>query len=328
MMNKLPDDYDIEALLSGDVRAASRLIRRIEDGDPAIRPALKTLYRRGGSARVIALTGPPGVGKSTLADQLIGAYRAEGKRVAVLAVDPTSPFTGGAILGDRIRMGRHFADEGVFIRSMAARGHPGGLARATGEAAIVLDAMGWDIVLIETVGVGQAEIEAVYLAETVVLALAPGEGDDIQAAKAGIMEIAHIFVVNKARREGADTAVNLIEESLNQRAGGGGDEEDWRPPVLKCEALAGEGIEEIIRALGERRDFLDAHPRAAQNLRRAHARQLLAETFRALASERYASAREGEPAFEALLAAIAAREEDPYTAAERLLGTGGPGQGI
>ncbi len=321
-MNDLPDGYDLEALLSGDVRVASRLIRRIEDGDPAIRPALKALYRRGGSARVIALTGPPGVGKSTLADQLIGAYRAEGKRVAVLAVDPTSPFTGGAILGDRIRMGRHFADEGVFIRSMAARGHLGGLARATGEAVVVLDAMGWDIVLIETVGVGQAEIEAVYLAETVILALAPGEGDDIQAAKAGIMEIAHVFVVNKARREGADTAVKLIEESLNQRAAGG--EEDWRPPVLKCEALAGEGIEEIIRALGERRDFLGAHPPAAQNLRRARARQLLSETFRALSAERYASAREGEPAFEALLAAIAAREEDPYTAAERLLG---PGQG-
>lgn len=302
----------------------SRLIRRIEDGDPAVRPALKALYRRGGSARIIALTGPPGVGKSTLADQLIEALRAEGKRVAVLAVDPTSPFTGGAILGDRIRMGRHFADKGVFIRSMATRGHLGGLARATGEAALVLDAMGWDIVLIETVGVGQAEIEAVYLAETVILALAPGGGDDVQAAKAGIMEIAHIFVVNKARREGADSAVKQIEESLNQRPGEG--EGDWRPPVLKCEALAGEGIGEIVRALEERREYLSAHPPAAQNLRRVQARQMLSETFRALAAERFVSAREGEPAFEALLAAIAAREEDPYTAAERLLGTGGAGQ--
>ena len=206
MSNTPPTEAELEPILKGDVLAASRLIRRIEDGDPSARPLLKEIYRRGGGARVIALTGAPGVGKSTLVDQLTAAFRARGERVAVLAVDPTSPFTGGAILGDRIRMGRHFTDPDVFIRSMATRGHLGGLARASAEAIQVLDAMGWDVILIETVGVGQAEVEVVHLAETIILGVAPGEGDDGQAAKAGIMEIAHIFAVNKARREGRSRA--------------------------------------------------------------------------------------------------------------------------
>lgn len=311
-------ESSLEAILSGDLLAATRLIRRIEDGDPAARPLLKALYRRGGSARVIALTGAPGVGKSSLTDQLIAAFRAEGKRVGVLAVDPTSPFTGGAILGDRIRMGRHFTDKGVFIRSMATRGHLGGLARASGEAVQVLDAMGWEVILLETVGVGQAEVEVVHLADTVILVMEPGGGDDVQAAKAGIMEIAHIFAVNKARREGADKTVRLIEEMLNHRHETGGDD-GWWPPVVRTEALDGEGISELMEAVSARRSFQEAHPQKLETHGLARARQLLSDELKSLAAERHISAREGEPGFEKLLRDIAGRREDPYTAAERLL---------
>lgn len=320
-MPKTPSkESSLEAILSGDLLAATRLIRRIEDGDPAARPLMKALYRRGGSARVIALTGAPGVGKSSLTDQLIAAFRAEGKRVGVLAVDPTSPFTGGAILGDRIRMGRHFTDKGVFIRSMATRGHLGGLAGASGEAVQVLDAMGWEIILLETVGVGQAEVEVVHLADTVILVMEPGGGDDVQAAKAGIMEIAHIFAVNKARREGADRTVRLIEEMLNHRHETGADGDDgWRPPVVRTEALDGEGISELVKAISAWRSFLEAHPGESKTLALARARQLLADELKSLAAERHLSAREGKPEFEKLLGDIAGRREDPYTAAERLL---------
>ncbi len=323
-MPKTPStESSLEAILSGDLLAATRLIRRIEDGDPAARPLLKALYRRGGSARVIALTGAPGVGKSTLTDQLITAFRAEGMRVGVLAVDPTSPFTGGAILGDRIRMGRHFTDKGVFIRSMATRGHLGGLAGASGEAVQVLDAMGWDVILLETVGVGQAEVEVVHLADTVILVMEPGGGDDVQAAKAGIMEIAHIFTVNKARREGADRTVRQIEEMLNHRHETGGDaNEGWWPPVVRTEALDGEGIPELMEAISARQSFLEAHPRESETHGLARARQLLADELKSLAAERHIGAREGEPDFEKLLGDIAGRREDPYTAAERLLDTG------
>ncbi len=317
----LPSSLETAAILSGDVLAASRLIRRIEDGDPSARPLIKEIYRGGGEARTIALTGPPGVGKSTLADQLIGEFRAAGKRVALLAVDPTSPFTGGAILGDRIRLGRHFTDPDVFIRSMATRGHLGGLARASGEAIQVLDAMGWDVILVETVGVGQAEVEVVHMAETVILALAPGEGDDIQAAKAGIMEIAHVFVVNKARREGAERSAKIIEKMLHQGPDRGPDA--WRPPVLKTEALVGEGIAGLMEAVSARWAYLESHPEVAEALARARARQVLTETLKTLAAERVIGGREGEPEFQKILADIAARREDPYTAAERLLGSAG-----
>ncbi|MEE9255691.1 MAG: methylmalonyl Co-A mutase-associated GTPase MeaB [bacterium] len=311
---------EAQAILDGDMRAASRLIRRVEDGDPAARPLLRALYRHGGKAQIVGLTGAPGVGKSTLSDQIVATYRSGGKRVAVLAVDPTSPFTGGAILGDRIRMSRHFTDEGVFIRSMATRGHLGGLARATGEAVQVLDAMGWEVILIETVGAGQAEVEVVHLAETVIVALAPGEGDDVQAAKAGIMEIAHIFAVNKAKREGAERTARMIEEMLNFRDES--PEEYWRPPVVKTEALDGEGIDDLIRAIGERRRFLESHPAAAERVRRERARQMLTETLKTLAADRFIASREGDAEFEKILDDLADRREDPYTAAERLLKPG------
>ncbi len=310
-------ESDVQTILAGEIRPASRLIRRVEDGDLSVRPLLRALYRHGGRAQIVGLTGSPGVGKSTLTDQLIAAWRAEGKRVAILAVDPTSPFTGGAILGDRIRMSRHFTDGNVFIRSMATRGHLGGLARATGEAVQVLDAAGWEVILIETVGVGQAEVEIIHLAETVVLAVAPGEGDDVQAAKAGIMEIAHVFAVNKAKREGAERTAQMIEEMLNFRDESAADY--WRPPVVKTEALDGRGIRKLIEAIDGRRRFLETHPKAAAEARRLRARQMLTETLKSLAADRFIGAREGDEAFRKILDDIAGRREDPYTAAEKLL---------
>jgi len=313
-------DLGLEDILSGNLLAASRLIRRIEDGDPSTRSSLKALYGHGGQARVIALTGAPGVGKSTLVAQLVGEFRAVGKRVAVLAVDPSSPFTGGAILGDRIRLGNYFTDPDVFIRSMATRGHLGGLARASGEALQVLDAMGWDLILLETVGVGQSEVEVVHLADTVVLAVAPGEGDDVQTAKAGIMEIAHIFVVNKARRDGAEQSARLIEEMLHDRPGIA--EGGWRPPVLQTDALDGMGIGELVENLAGREAYLEAHPEAIIRLHRARVLRVLEESLKSIAAERHIGGREGEPEFEKMLSEIVARREDPYTVAERLLGSG------
>lgn len=312
-------DAQVEEVLSGRVRAASQLIRRIEEGDPAVGPAVCALYRRGGRAKVIGLTGAPGVGKSTLTDQLIAAYRAQGKRVAVLAVDPTSPFTGGAVLGDRIRMSRHFTDRGVFIRSMATRGHLGGLSRATGAAVHILDATGWEVILVETVGVGQAEVDVLHLAETVLLMLAPGAGDDVQAAKAGVMEIAHIFVVNKAKRAGADETARMIEEMLHfHPAGANG----WRPPVLRTEAIDGTGIAELIGAIAERMRFLEANPAEAARLRRVHAHQLLIDAMRTLAVEGFIAPLAADGELETVLDAIVARQEDPYTAAARMLSRG------
>jgi len=220
-------------------------------------------------------------------------------------------------------MGRHFTDKGVFIRSMATRGHLGGLAKASGEAVQVLDAMGWEVILLETVGVGQAEVEVVHLADTVILVMEPGGGDDVQAAKAGIMEIAHIFSVNKARREGADRTVRLIEEMLNHRheAGtdGGAEGSAWWPPIVRTEALEGEGIPELVAAISSWHAFLEAHPGASKTLGLARARQLLTDELKSLAAERHLGAREGEPEFEKLLSDIAGRREDPYTAAERFL---------
>lgn len=310
-------ESDAQTILAGEVRPASRLIRRVEDGDPSARPLLRALYRYGGRAQIVGLTGSPGVGKSTLTDQLIAVWRVEGKRVAVLAVDPTSPFTGGAILGDRIRMSRHFTDSHVFIRSMATRGHLGGLAPATGEAVQVLDAAGWEMILIETVGVGQAEVDIMNLADTVVLALAPGEGDDMQAAKAGIMEIAHVFAVNKARREGADRTVRMIEEMLSFRDESIADY--WRPPIVRTEALDGEGIQELIGAIDARRKFLEVHPQVAKDARRKRARQMVADALKSIVAERYMGGREDDDVFRKMLDDVVDRREDPYTAAERLL---------
>jgi LAO/AO transport system kinase len=242
----------------GQARATARLISLIEDGAPELREVAAALARDTGRAQVVGITGAPGVGKSTSVSVLVAALRAAGKKVGVLAVDPSSPFSGGALLGDRIRMQDHATDDGVFIRSMATRGHLGGIAWATPQALRVLDAAGCDVVLVETVGVGQSEVEVVALADTTVVLLAPGMGDGIQAAKAGILEVADVFVVNKADREGADQAVLELKYmiSLGRRDKAG---PSWRPPIVRTVATRADGIDDLVGAIEEHRAWMVGH---------------------------------------------------------------------
>ncbi|MGB9279640.1 MAG: methylmalonyl Co-A mutase-associated GTPase MeaB [Pseudonocardiaceae bacterium] len=253
----------------GQARAVARLISLVEDGASELREVAAALALDAGRAQVVGITGAPGVGKSTLVSVLITALRAAGKKVGVLAVDPSSPFSGGALLGDRIRMQDHALDDGVFIRSMATRGHLGGIASATPQALRVLDAAGCDVVLIETVGVGQSEVEIVALADTTVVLLAPGMGDGIQAAKAGILEVADVFAVNKADREGADHAVQNLKHmiSLGRR---GTEGPSWRPPIVRTVATTAQGIDDLIEAIEEHRGWMRNHgERDARRQRRA-----------------------------------------------------------
>ncbi len=310
---------EISQILDGMVRPAARLISLAEDGDPEARPLLKELYQKGGNSLVVGITGPPGAGKSTLSDQLIAHFRARDEKVCLIAVDPTSPFTGGAILGDRIRMGRHNTDPGVFIRSMAARGHLGGLARATGDALCVMDAMGRDVVIIETVGVGQGEVNVMQYADVVVVLQTPGGGDHVQAAKAGLMEIGDIFVVNKAKRDGADRTVREIEEMLDFKYHPG-EAGLWRPPVIKAEAIEGEGVEELVSRIEARMSFLRENPEEAGRLRRERARIAISEVMKELAAERMGDWGKSARELDALLSDVAARRLDPDSAARKILG--------
>ena len=254
----MPSPEDVADLVArardGQARAVARLISLVEDGSPALREVMAAIAPYAGSAAVIGITGPPGVGKSTSTTALVGAYRRTGRRVGVLAVDPSSPFSGGALLGDRVRMQEHSADGGVYIRSMASRGHLGGLARATPQALRVLDAAGCDVVLVETVGVGQSEVEIAELADTTVVLVAPGMGDGVQAAKAGILEIGDVYVVNKADREGAADAVRELRHmlTLGERREPG----EWRPPVVSTVASRGEGLDELVESLEKHRGWL------------------------------------------------------------------------
>jgi LAO/AO transport system kinase len=242
-------------ILAGDVRSVARLISDIDDGIPEVREVLKALYPATGRAYVIGITGAPGVGKSTLVDQMVHHLRARGKTVGVLAVDPTSPFSGGAILGDRVRMQRHSMDRGVFIRSLATRGHFGGLTQSTRSAIDVLDAMGKDYILVETVGVGQDEVDVVRSAHTTVIVVIPGMGDDIQAIKAGILEVGDIFLINKADREGADKTQSdlrlMIDMDQTRYAHGG-----WKPPILKVQAVFDRGVVEFLEAVDKHGEYL------------------------------------------------------------------------
>jgi LAO/AO transport system kinase len=308
----------VDRIRAGDVRALARAISTIEDNRPESRELLKALFNFSGRARVIGLTGAPGAGKSTLVDQLAREYRKQERTVGIIAVDPTSPYTGGAILGDRIRMQSHHADAGIYIRSMATRGNLGGLARATTDAATVLDAAGKDIVLIETVGVGQDEIDIVRLADVTVVMLVPGMGDDVQTIKAGIMEIADIFVINKSDREGADRVEREIRsmQSLAIRS------DKWTPPIIKAVATEGKGISELAATIVNYEQYLQQKDLLLKK-KISSWRERLIEMLRDSLLERLLSERLPEPEIARLAADIAEHRRDPYSLVEEIVGSFG-----
>jgi LAO/AO transport system kinase len=328
----------VEKVLKGDIRATARLLRDIDDRAPSATAALTELYPHTGRAYVIGITGNPGAGKSTLTDQLIAYYRKQDKRVAVVAVDPTSPFSGGAILGDRIRMQRHALDAEVFIRSLATRGHLGGVSRSTADVVHALDAWGAHVVLVETVGVGQDELEIARLAHTTVVVMAPGMGDEVQAIKAGILEIADVFCVNKADRDGADSTVRdlemmvalgheLVSAGAHSRGHGAGmldlarqehraKMDEWLVPIVKSVASRGEGIKPLAEAIEKHREFLFGTETGKRKLE-ARSRDELKVMFHDALIE--AATRELAEAFEASARDVSEGKADPYRAAETLV---------
>jgi len=328
-----------ERVLQHDVRAAARAMRLIDDRTPEAATLLKDLFPHTGKASIIGITGNPGAGKSTLTDRLIEIYRKEGKRVGVICVDPSSPYTGGAILGDRIRMQRHATDEGVFIRSVATRGHMGGLSRSARDLVRVLDAFGSDVVLVETVGVGQDELEITRTAHTTLVVMAPGLGDEVQAIKAGLMEVADVFAVNKADKDGADATVRDLElmialgtdsmiavgkqrgHTVHGRTAGLGsssetNDERWTPPIQKCISTRNEGVVELAALLAKHRAWVEnteagrarKHERLGDELRESLREALIEAATNSLATE-----------LEEAVAAVERHEVDPYTATERLI---------
>src|SRR5512133_895884 len=304
-----------QRILDGDIRAAARLMRDIDDNMPSAVAELKQLYPHTGKAFILGVTGPPGAGKSTLTDKVIAAYRAAGKTVAVVAIDPTSPFTGGAILGDRIRMNRHATDPGVFIRSLGTRGNLGGLSRSTNDIISVFDAMGWDVVIVETVGVGQDEVDIVRTAHTSLVVMVPGLGDDIQAIKAGILEIGDLFVVNKADRPDADRAVRDLEMMLEMSHPPQG---AWWPPVLRCVAQKGDGVAELVEKIEEHRAHLLTSGQQEQFERNKSALRF-ESLLRDQLYSRIHTHISASGALAATIAAISRRELDPYSAVETIL---------
>jgi LAO/AO transport system kinase len=305
----------VEGILAGEVRTAARLMRDLDDGRPEAREILKEIYRHSGRAHIIGITGSPGVGKSTLTDRLIQYLRNQDKTVGVVAVDPTSPFSGGAILGDRIRMQRHALDEGVFIRSLATRGHFGGLTASARAVITVLDAMGKDYILVETVGVGQDEVEIAATADTTVVVTVPGMGDDIQAIKAGILEVADILVINKADREGASRTYQELLHMLDLRG-----QLAWKPPVLMAQAKDGAGIEELMAALCEHQEFLAQNGGAARRAALAsRARQEFLELLKEGIFRHLMKQLEADGRLNQVLADMLAKETDPYSASEALI---------
>jgi LAO/AO transport system kinase len=304
----------VERARKGDPRAVARLISLVEDAAPLLREVTASLVTHAGHAQVVGITGSPGVGKSTSTSGLVAALRRTGKRVGVLAVDPSSPFSGGALLGDRVRMQDHATDREVYIRSMASRGHLGGLSWSTPQAVRVLDAAGCDVVLVETVGVGQSEVEIAGLADTTLVLLAPGMGDGIQAAKAGLLEIGDIYVVNKADRDGAAQVARDLRAmlSLAERPLGA-----WRPPILKTVAQTGEGIDEVVAAIDDHRAWL-AETGELDRRRRRRARDEIEAIAVTALRERFGDVH-GHAQLDGLADAVVRGVSDPYTAADRLL---------
>ena len=305
----------VTAARGGSPRAVARLISLVEDASPLLREVMTALAPHTGHARVVGITGSPGVGKSTTTSALVRELRSSGRRVGVLAVDPSSPFSGGALLGDRVRMSDHALDEGVYIRSMASRGHLGGLSWTTPQALRVLDASGFDVVIIETVGVGQSEVEIASLADTTLVLLAPGMGDGIQAAKAGILEIGDVYVVNKADREGASNVSRDLRGmlALADRA-----PDAWKPPILKTVASSGQGLAEVAAAIDEHHDWLATTGRLADRRRRRAREEIEAIALEAMRM-RWGAVGTREQV-DRLAAAVAEGRTDPYAAADELLG--------
>jgi LAO/AO transport system kinase len=299
---------------AGDTRAISRGISAIEDHDPRAEALLQALFPLTGKSFVVGVTGAPGTGKSTLVDRLAAEYRRQEKNVGIIAVDPTSPYTGGAILGDRIRMQRHAADEGIFIRSMATRGFLGGLARATADVALLLDAAGKQIILIETVGVGQDEIDIVRLADCTLVLLVPGLGDDVQSMKAGLMEIANIFVLNKAEREGADRLAQQVEAMLHLATAGNG---EWEPPIVRTTATEGIGVAALAETIERFRARMESS--GARRVRTAeHWQQRLVVLLEEHLLQRALGGEDGKSELAALAEEVAERRKSPYDAVREL----------
>ncbi len=307
----------VQKIKTGDIRAVARLIRDIDDNIPEAREVLKELYSATGNAYVIGVTGAPGVGKSTLVDQMVSHLRKSGKTVGVLAVDPTSPFSGGAILGDRVRMQRHSMDEGVFIRSMATRGAFGGLTQSTRSAIDVLDAMGKDYVIVETVGVGQDEVDIVRSSDTTLIVLVPGMGDDVQALKAGILEVGDIFVINKSDREGVDKTVGDIRLMIEM--GEKRYKDGWRPPILTTQAAFDKGIRELLDEIEKHRLHLLSNKTMLSKLRYEKAKSDLSEMIKdKIAKEIFIDiTSSGE--FEEAIKSIIDKKIDPYTACDKIV---------
>ncbi|HET6312921.1 MAG TPA: methylmalonyl Co-A mutase-associated GTPase MeaB [Chloroflexia bacterium] len=305
----------VDRTLSGDRAAASRLMTIVENRRTGYRETMRLLMPHTGRAQILGVTGPPGAGKSTLVSELIRAYREQGKTVGVVAVDPTSAVSGGALLGDRIRMLAYYQDPGVFVRSMASRGQLGGLAAATVDVARVLDAMGRDIVIIETVGVGQDEVSIAGLADTSLLVEVPGMGDDVQAIKAGVMEIADVFVINKADREGADRLANQIKTVMRLLPH---PEDAWVPPIVKTVAAEGKGIPELLEAIAKHQGYLAAEGRLEKD-RRARLQTEVMERARDLALRRILARVEQSGDLSRVLDDLQARKIDPATAARMLV---------
>jgi LAO/AO transport system kinase len=304
----------VERARGGDARSVARLISLVEDESPSLREVMAALAPHAGRAHIVGITGSPGVGKSTSTSALVSAYRAMGKRVGVLAVDPSSPFSGGALLGDRVRMQDHATDAGVFIRSMASRGHLGGLAWSTPQALRVLDAAGFDVVLVETVGVGQSEVEIAGMADTTLVLLAPGMGDGIQAAKAGILEVGDIYVVNKADRDGVQNVTRDLRAmlALAERA-----PDAWAPPILKTVASRNEGVDEVVAAIDDRLSWMKGNGVLVER-RRSRARDEIEAIAMTALRSRFAHLH-GDARLDVLAAKVADGDTDPYAAANELI---------